>query len=107
MRRMAGESDGWAVWFMDTALCLRYRIVPAVQRCAPLLASLQEMIMTRCTTLFTIGLTVLFAFVASAAEAQQPSGYKNADFDLTAASVVHDRDLDLLVFEQQVAGTAG
>lgn len=37
----------------------------------------------------------------------QPSGYKNADFDITAASVTHLADLDLLVFEQQVAGTAG
>src|SRR5690606_15770292 len=35
------------------------------------------------------------------------SGYKNADFDITAASVTHHADLDLLVFEQQVAGTAG
>lgn len=49
-------------------------------------------------------LAILGAPVAVAA---QPSGYKNANFDLTAASVTHLADLDLLVFEQQVAGTAG
>jgi hypothetical protein len=37
----------------------------------------------------------------------QGAAYKTADFDLTAASVTHVADLDLLVFEQQVAGTAG
>jgi hypothetical protein len=46
-------------------------------------------------------------FAAAATAAAQGSGYKNADFDLTAASVTHLADLDLLVFEQQVAGTAG
>jgi hypothetical protein len=45
--------------------------------------------------------------LAAATAAAQGSGYKNADFDLTAASVTHLADLDLLVFEQQVAGTAG
>lgn len=44
---------------------------------------------------------------AAATAAAQGSGYKNADFDLTAGSVTHVADLDLLVFEQQVAGTAG
>ena len=47
---------------------------------------------------------LLFAATTAAA---QGSGYRNADFDLTAASVTHLADLDLLVFEQQVAGTAG
>lgn len=40
------------------------------------------------------------------AQAQQ-SVYKGPDFDLSAASVTHMTDLDLLVFEQRVAGTAG
>lgn len=51
------------------------------------------------------------AFVAAVVTAEpaaaQGASYKNADFDLTAASVTHLADLDLLVFEQQVAGTAG
>lgn len=63
--------------------------------------------MTRRTTPFAIGLAALLAVTASRADAQQASGYKNADFDLTAASVTHVSDLDLLVFEQQVAGAAG
>jgi hypothetical protein len=46
------------------------------------------------------------AAAAAPAVAQGPS-YKGRDFDLTAASVTHLTDLDLLVFEQQVAGTAG
>jgi hypothetical protein len=37
----------------------------------------------------------------------QPASYKGPDFDVTAASVTHLADLDLLVFEQQVSGTAG
>jgi hypothetical protein len=46
--------------------------------------------------------------VATTANAfAQGASYKNADFDLTVASVTHVADLDLLVFEQQVAGTAG
>jgi hypothetical protein len=39
--------------------------------------------------------------------AAQGSSYKGPDFDLTAASVTYLADLDLLVFEQRVAGTAG
>ena len=62
--------------------------------------------MTR-TTPFAIGLMTCLAVAAPAAGARQASGYKNADFDLTAASVTHMSDLDLLVFEQQVAGSAG
>ncbi len=62
--------------------------------------------MTRRTTLFTFGLMLLPWMLAPAA-AQQATSYDNADFDLTAASVTHMVDLDLLVFEQQVAGTAG
>ena len=62
--------------------------------------------MTRQTALFAIGLAA-FVLTTSTAGAQQPSGYKNADFDLTTASVTHVADLDLLVFEQQVSGTAG
>jgi hypothetical protein len=58
----------------------------------------------------TLRSSYLFApalLFAAATAAAQGSGYKNADFDLTAASVTHVADLDLLVFEQQVAGTAG
>lgn len=46
------------------------------------------------------------AFTSAPLAAQTPS-YKGADFDLTAASVTHTTDLDLLIFEQRVAGTAG
>jgi hypothetical protein len=48
---------------------------------------------------------VLASFTMHAAA--QGASYKGPDFDLTAASVTHLADLDLLVFEQQVAGTAG
>lgn len=48
-----------------------------------------------------------FLVLAPAVAAAQDSGYKGADFDVTAATVTHVADLDLLVFEQQVAGTAG
>jgi hypothetical protein len=44
---------------------------------------------------------------AAAPAAAQGASYKGPDFDLTAASVTHLADLDLLVFEQRVAGTAG
>lgn len=47
------------------------------------------------------------AAILPVAAAAEPSGYKGPDFDLTAASVVHVADLDLLVFEQEVAGNAG
>jgi hypothetical protein len=54
---------------------------------------------------------VLALFAASlagpAAARAQGAAYKGPDFDLTAASVTHLADLDLLVFEQRVAGTAG
>lgn len=56
---------------------------------------------------YTIGLAALLISFSSQAGAQQPSGYKGADFDLTAASVTHLADLDLLVFEQRVSGSAG
>jgi hypothetical protein len=50
----------------------------------------------------------LLAIVAAAPPAAaQGARYKGPDFDLTAASVTHLADLDLLVFEQRVAGAAG
>ena len=49
--------------------------------------------------------TVTFAFVAHASA--QPSGYRGPDFDLQSASVTHLQDLDVLIFEQRVTGTAG
>jgi hypothetical protein len=50
---------------------------------------------------------LLVALAVVEANAQPTTSYKNADFDMTAASVTHLADLDLLVFEQQVTGTAG
>lgn len=55
---------------------------------------------------YPLACAALAAFLPGAAAAG-PSGYDGPDFDLTAASVTHVADLDLLVFEQQVAGTAG
>lgn len=64
--------------------------------------------MTRHWTSFAFYLLFLALAAPSPAQPQaQASGYKNADFDITAASVTHIADLDLLVFEQQAAGTAG
>jgi hypothetical protein len=57
----------------------------------------------RSSYLFAPALLLAAATMAVA----QGASYKTADFDLTAASVTHLSDLDLLVFEQQVAGTAG
>ncbi len=62
--------------------------------------------MTSRVTYFAFYLFVITGFTPAPLFAQA-SGYKNADFDITAASVTHVGDLDLLVFEQQVAGTAG
>lgn len=50
---------------------------------------------------------LLSTLAVPAAVRAQASGYKTADFDITAASVAYLSDLDLLVFEQQAAGTAG
>jgi hypothetical protein len=55
---------------------------------------------------------LLLAFYSAAALRAEaapdpPSRYKGPDFDVTAASVTYLADLDLLVFEQRVAGTAG
>jgi hypothetical protein len=47
------------------------------------------------------------ALAAAAPAAAQSPSYKGPDFDLTAVSVTHLADLDLLVFEQHVVGTAG
>lgn len=62
--------------------------------------------MTSRVTSFAFYLLILALFAPAPLRAQA-SGYKNADFDITAASVTHLADLDLLVFEQQAAGTAG
>jgi hypothetical protein len=55
---------------------------------------------------YLLASTVLLASGAGIAAAQG-AVYKNADFDLTGATVTHLTDLEMLVFEQQVAGTAG
>lgn len=52
-------------------------------------------------------LATLALAVSAAPAAAQGASYKGPDFDLTAASVTHLAELDLLVFEQRVAGTAG
>jgi len=62
--------------------------------------------MTRRQSIITHYLMPLLV-VAPLSAAAQESGYKGPDFDVIAASVTHLADLDLLVFEQQVAGTAG
>ena len=62
--------------------------------------------MLRHASVVRCSLVSLVLLAPSLANAQT-SGYKNADFDVTAATVTHMADLDLLVFEQQVAGTAG
>jgi hypothetical protein len=62
---------------------------------------------SRRSAAFYLLLPLVPCIVAPAAAGAQPKSYKNADFDLTAASVTHMADLDLLVFEQQVAGAAG
>lgn len=49
---------------------------------------------------------VLIFALASSVSAQT-SGYRGPDFDVQSASVTHLTDLDVLVFEQRVAGTAG
>lgn len=53
--------------------------------------------------LTSLALTALSVAPSSA----QGKSYNGPDFDLTSASVTHLKDLDLLVFEQQVAGAAG
>jgi hypothetical protein len=58
-------------------------------------------------TSYALTTIMLIALARVETSAQQTSNYKNADFDVTAASVSHLVDLDLLVFEQQVSGTAG
>lgn len=50
---------------------------------------------------------VLIAAALAWATPAQAQSYNGPDFDLAAASVTHVSDLDLLVFEQRVAGTAG
>jgi len=53
-------------------------------------------------------LVAALAGVTPAVHAQDAAAnYKGPDFDITAASVRHDVDLNLLIFEQEVAGTAG
>jgi hypothetical protein len=52
-------------------------------------------------------LVALAGVEAGASINDQQASYKNADFDVTAASVSHLADLDVLVFEQVVTGTAG
>jgi hypothetical protein len=63
--------------------------------------------MKRCILLMAF-YSVTFAGIVPVPCAAQTGGrYKGPDFDLTAASVTYVVDLDLLIFEQQVAGTAG
>jgi hypothetical protein len=63
--------------------------------------------MFACTRLSSYLFATAALTAAAAPAAAQGASYKGPDFDLTAASVTHVVDLDLLVFEQQVAGTAG
>ncbi len=60
----------------------------------------------RCTALYPLLFMALGTLWPLPAAAQEQS-YKGPDFDLTAATVTYVDDLDLLVFEQEVAGTAG
>ncbi|MEO5823753.1 MAG: hypothetical protein ABIT71_24875, partial [Vicinamibacteraceae bacterium] len=62
---------------------------------------------TRWSSYLFAPVTLVAALVTVEPAAAQGASYKNDDFDLTAASVTYLVDLDLLVFEQQVAGTAG
>jgi hypothetical protein len=62
--------------------------------------------MTR-TTLSAFYSVALATMVPAICAAQSGKQYKGPDFDLTAAAVTYLSDLDLLVFEQRVAGTAG
>lgn len=52
-------------------------------------------------------LVLPFLLLPSAALAQERAIPASADLDITEATVTHDRDLDVLVFEQQVEGNAG
>ena len=55
-------------------------------------------------------LAVTIGIVPAPLAAQTTSkaeSYKGPDFDITAASVEYIADLDVLVFEQRTAGTAG
>jgi hypothetical protein len=63
--------------------------------------------MSRRARLSSYLLAALGLAASAAPAAAQGASYKGPDFDLTAASVTHLAELDLLVFEQRVAGTAG
>ena len=56
---------------------------------------------------FYLAAMAALSMLGPAVATAQTSSYKGPDFDLTAASVTYLTDLDMLVFEQQVAGTAG
>jgi hypothetical protein len=58
-------------------------------------------------TAFYLAMSLAFCVLTPMAAAAQQKSYKGQDFDITAASVTYLRELDLLVFEQQVAGNAG
>jgi len=53
-----------------------------------------------------LSLLLPFSFAPSVAQTVQPTA-KTADLEVTEAQVQYRHDLDLLVFEQTVAGTAG
>lgn len=61
----------------------------------------------RMTTFYLLLVMIGAAPMPLAAQEDSASGYKGPDFDITAASVHYVADLDVLVFEQQTAGTAG
>lgn len=63
--------------------------------------------MTARTILSAFYSVALATMVPAICAAQSGKQYKGPDFDLTAAAVTYLSDLDLLVFEQRVAGTAG
>jgi hypothetical protein len=60
------------------------------------------------TTFYLLSMMVsMMPAVLAAQQGSAGSGYNGADFDITSASVTHVADLDVLVFEQRTAGTAG
>ncbi len=62
---------------------------------------------TRLSSYLVATVALVAALAAAEPTIAQGVSYKGPDFDLSAASVTHLAELDLLVFEQRVAGTAG
>ena len=58
-------------------------------------------------TALYLAMSVALCLLSTAPAAAQTKSYKGPDFDITAASVTYVGEMDLLVFEQQVAGSAG